>query len=97
MNITQAFINSLAVCIKIAGISVQIQYAGGKTMIIQSIEAFLGQDEERKTASQESSITPQRAAPLGCSSPADTKGKRRPLCNGMHRSQRLSTRRHPDL
>lgn len=31
-GITQTFINSLAVCVKIAGISVQIHYAGGKVL-----------------------------------------------------------------
>lgn len=49
----------------------------GGIMIIQRIKAFLGQDQERKTASQESSLTPQGAAPLGCSSPAGTKGKKK--------------------
>lgn len=62
-NISAAFINSLAVRVKIAGISVQIQYAWGKSIMIttkkKSIEAFLGHDRERKTAPQDSSMTPQ--------------------------------------
>lgn len=78
-NISAAFINSLAVRVKIAGISVQIQYAWGKSIMIttkkKSIEAFLGHDRERKTASQDSSMTPQWAAHLECSSPAHTEEK----------------------
>lgn len=82
-NITLAFINSLAVCIKIAEIRVQIQYAGGKSiMIIKSIKAFLGQNQERETASQESGMTPQRAAHLVWSSPARTIKK--PKKNTVH-------------
>lgn len=42
----------------------------------KSIKAFLGQDQMRKTASQESGMTPQWAAHLVCSSPARTKGKK---------------------
>lgn len=33
-GITQTFINSLAVCVKIAGMGVQIHYAGGKSIMI---------------------------------------------------------------
>lgn len=72
-NISPAFINSVAECIKIAGISVRMQYALGEKYYdnqeeSRRIKAFLGHDREGKTASQDSSMTPQRAAHLQRSS-----------------------------
>lgn len=95
-NISAAFINSLAVCVKIAGISVQIQYTWGESIMIikkkKSIKAFLGHDRERKTASQDSSMTPQWAAHLECSSLAHTEEKKKKITGHLKRNKRQESK-----